>query len=345
MYSRIAYTGNAVQTNYVITFPYLDEDHIKVYVDDVIQAAYTFPDSTHVLFSVAPAANTNVSIQRFSGSSPLLDFADGAAINEANLDTAFLQALYVAQEAYDALTDSAAGLPIALTDLTDISTIGEQIGQAANAAAVRTLIGSPATAHVHAASDITSATLNTARLGSGTANNVTYLAGDSTWQALASIPMRPAFLLKPEAANFPSTNFPQLLKNVGTNRVDYTLDFDTTTGEGAEWEVLIPTEAVFTGATIEVFSRQAANTTGTAAWTIGCVSTADNEAWDTAVTNTSIAAGTVKGTAGKVLRQTQALDVTGWAAGEVVTVRVTRAVASDNANEDVKFMSAVVRLT
>lgn len=41
-----------------------------------------------------------------------------------------------------------------------------------------------AATHTHAASDVTSGTLDTARLGSGTASSSTWLRGDSTWQAL-----------------------------------------------------------------------------------------------------------------------------------------------------------------
>lgn len=39
-------------------------------------------------------------------------------------------------------------------------------------------------AHSHAAGDITSGTVGTARLGSGTASATTYLRGDSSWQVL-----------------------------------------------------------------------------------------------------------------------------------------------------------------
>lgn len=38
-----------------------------------------------------------------------------------------------------------------------------------------------ATSHTHAAGDITSGTMATARLGSGTANSTTFLRGDQTW--------------------------------------------------------------------------------------------------------------------------------------------------------------------
>lgn len=42
-----------------------------------------------------------------------------------------------------------------------------------------------AVSHTHAASDITSGTVGTARLGSGTANSGTYLRGDQTWAAVS----------------------------------------------------------------------------------------------------------------------------------------------------------------
>ncbi len=48
-------------------------------------------------------------------------------------------------------------------------------------------VGAAASLHVHSAADITSGTVATARLGSGTANATTFLRGDQTWAAAGGL--------------------------------------------------------------------------------------------------------------------------------------------------------------
>ena len=77
-----------------------------------------------------------------------------------------------------------------LDQLSDVAVSSPTTGQTiryngssfVNAALSASDVGAAASSHVHAASDITSGTVATARLGSGTANNSTYLRGDGSWQ-------------------------------------------------------------------------------------------------------------------------------------------------------------------
>lgn len=72
------------------------------------------------------------------------------------------------------------------TQIIDATTVGRAVMVAADAAAARTAIDAAATSHTHAAGDITSGTIDTIRLGSGTADATTYLRGDQTWQTISA---------------------------------------------------------------------------------------------------------------------------------------------------------------
>lgn len=66
-----------------------------------------------------------------------------------------------------------------------ITTAGMALLDDATAADQRTTLGAAAASHAHAGSDITSGTVDPARLGSGASITTKFLRGDSTWQAIA----------------------------------------------------------------------------------------------------------------------------------------------------------------
>lgn len=65
----------------------------------------------------------------------------------------------------------------------DVTANAKAILTWATTADQRIALGAAPTVHTHAAADITSGTVDTARLGSGTANATTFLRGDQTWAA------------------------------------------------------------------------------------------------------------------------------------------------------------------
>ncbi|HRK41195.1 MAG TPA: hypothetical protein PLN95_03910, partial [Candidatus Saccharibacteria bacterium] len=76
---------------------------------------------------------------------------------------------------------AAAGAPDATSSVKGILQLTGDLGGTATSPTVPGLAGKANTSHNHAASDITSGTMATARLGSGTANSSTFLRGDGTW--------------------------------------------------------------------------------------------------------------------------------------------------------------------
>ncbi len=167
------------------------------------------------------------------------------------------------------------------------------------------------------------------------------LGGGATGAAGASIT---AFILSPESAFFPSANWPALTKNAESIQLDYTLDYDQTTQESASWRTLIPSQATWNGATIRIFSRQAAQITDTVAWQITTITRGDGQAFNVGGATDVIAASPVKGTAGQILVQSTRLTTVTWATMSALLVKIARDVANDIASEDVKFMSAVIEL-
>ncbi len=84
-------------------------------------------------------------------------------------------------------------------------------------------IGAAASSHSHAAGDITSGTVATSRLGSGTAGAYTWLAGDSAWKTFAFIPGYSGFADADDWATRVTTNGGSVSASTMTNVYQFCL--------------------------------------------------------------------------------------------------------------------------
>ena len=134
-YALHIYTSTtAGQEDFQFTFPYIKEEHVKLYVNyteiDYAVATrgagvagfqiHTAGGNTYARLNDTnglSSANTRVEVKRISSlASVLVDYADGSTLTASDLDTSNLQHLYVSQEVDDALKqgvsiDPATGLP------------------------------------------------------------------------------------------------------------------------------------------------------------------------------------------------------------------------------------------
>jgi hypothetical protein len=77
-YSYNVYTGNGSTTQFTVGFPYIRQEHVKVYVA-YVDTAYTYVNNTTVQLATAPGAGVRVEVRRITPvASVLVDFADGS---------------------------------------------------------------------------------------------------------------------------------------------------------------------------------------------------------------------------------------------------------------------------
>ena len=105
-YSYTAFTGNGSTTQYAVSFPYIRREHVAVTVAG-IPSTFAWVNNSLIQMDAAPAAAAAVRVYRTTPiSAPLVDFADGATLVAADLDTNSRQSIYIQQELDDAQTDN-----------------------------------------------------------------------------------------------------------------------------------------------------------------------------------------------------------------------------------------------
>ena len=106
-FSYVNYTGDGTTTQFSITFTYQNTSEISVTVDGVAQAGLTFPSSSTVQLTSAPASSTIVQVRRTTSlTARAVDFASGSVLTEEDLDNSAIQTFHAAQEATDRVADA-----------------------------------------------------------------------------------------------------------------------------------------------------------------------------------------------------------------------------------------------
>ena len=120
-YAYTIYSAGSSQTDYTISWPYIKEEHVKVYVN-FVDTSFTFHNATTARLASAPASGTRVEVRRVTPpSAVLVDYADGSTLTASDLDTSNLQHLYIAQELDDNLKKG-----VSISTSTGLPTLGSK---------------------------------------------------------------------------------------------------------------------------------------------------------------------------------------------------------------------------
>jgi hypothetical protein len=154
--SYTLYNGNGVQTDFTVSFPYLDQDHVVILVDDV-EVPSSWVNATTIRATTAPAAGTgNVKVKRVTPTEALVTFQDGSGLTADDLNTIATQGRYVAEEVQDAFQgDELTNLSVGTSHLQDGAVTSDKI--AAGAVITTKLADSNVTTAKIADSNVTTA--------------------------------------------------------------------------------------------------------------------------------------------------------------------------------------------
>ena len=97
----IDHAGTQGQTDFTFTFPYLEDEHIKVEIDGVDTTDFTVvatPTAKVVLDTGLSAAAAVRVIRRSAPNENLVDFVNGSVLTEAELDLSYRHNRYLAEE-------------------------------------------------------------------------------------------------------------------------------------------------------------------------------------------------------------------------------------------------------
>lgn len=104
-YSYISVTADGLQNQFSAP-DYLDEAHIKVFIDGVEDTGFTWVNPNTIQTSTTPDNGALITVQRVTPRDALVTFNAPAILRPADLNRAILQVVYLMQEALDVQTNT-----------------------------------------------------------------------------------------------------------------------------------------------------------------------------------------------------------------------------------------------
>ena len=110
--SYVEYTATSGQTDFNFSFPYLEANDVKVMIDGAVTDAFSLLDADTVRLNTGATLGATVRVFRDTDLTELrVTFTDSSTLTADNLNNAFRQFLYVAQEAKDTNDELSASIP------------------------------------------------------------------------------------------------------------------------------------------------------------------------------------------------------------------------------------------
>lgn len=188
------YTGDGIINLWTVAFSYLKKSHVKLYIDDVEDTTFTWVTDSSIAATSTPGDGAEVKVQRVTPRSALdTVLPNSGTFRGSDINNQSLQALYVAEEGYDALVN-VLQLDPAVNEWDFQSYQSKNIptpttdDSAANKAYVDAVAGSAtaAAASAAAAASSASAASTSATNASNSATSASTSASTATTQAAAA---------------------------------------------------------------------------------------------------------------------------------------------------------------
>ena len=189
------YTGNGSNKLFSITFPYLDESDIDVYLNGTLQTItthYFFANATTIEFVTAPSNGAVVLLDRTTDDSALqATFFNGSTIRSSDLNDNFDQVLFIAQETTNDAAGAIASANTAITTANNAVTTANNAVTTANAASASAsaAVSTANTANTNVASAVSTANTasSNASAAVSTANGAVSTANSAAVDAATAI--------------------------------------------------------------------------------------------------------------------------------------------------------------